>query len=206
MARAPISKAVNAIFIGAALSLPSIAESAPFPAPLVGKSLTVNWNTNRQQKFEGSDEVVLRVLSSSLRVYISTSGRAFSKELVAVTGGGGRGGGGRGRGGGGRGGGSFESDQAPDDSRNSTGGNRIVHFEGGALLVDSPFIAGARRISITFDAGYGSCNARVIFGREGGTGPIRQRSVLSGRRFEVVSIQTSAPSCSIMSGNVFGGQ
>jgi hypothetical protein len=202
MACTPISKAVSAIFIGAALSLPSIAESAPFPAPLVGKSLTVNWNTNRQQKFEGSDEVVLRVLSSSLRVYISTTGRAFSKELVVVTGGGG----GRRRGGGGRGGGSFESDQAPDDSRNSTGGNRIVHFEGGALLVDSPFIAGARRISITFDAGYGSCSARVIFGREGGTGPIRQRSVLSGRRFEVVSIQTSAPSCSIMSGNVFGAQ
>ena len=81
-----------------------------------------------------------------------------------------------------------------------------MHFEGGALLVDNPLIAGARRVSITFDVGYGSCNARVIFGREGGTGPIRQRSVLSGRRFEVVSIQTSAPSCSIMSGNVFGGQ
>jgi hypothetical protein len=201
MARMPISKAVSVIFFGAALSLPSIAESAPFPAPLLGKSVTVNWNTNRQQKFEGSDEVVLRVLSSSLRVYISTSGRAFSKELVAVTGGGGGRRSGRG---GGRGGGSFESDQAPDDSRNSTGGNRIVHFEGGALLVDNPLIAGARRISITFDAG--SCNARVIFGREGGTGPIRQRSVLSGRRFEVVSIQTSAPSCSITSGNVFGGQ
>ena len=203
MARAPISKAVNGILLSAAVSVPSIAESAPFPAPLVGKSLTVNWNTNRQQKFEGSDEVVLRVLSSSLRVYISTSGRAFSKELVAVAGGGGGRRSGRG---GGRGGGSFESDQAPDDSRNSTGGNRIVHFDGGALLVDSPFIAGARRISITFDAGYGNCSARVIFGREGGTGPIRQRSVLSGRRFEVVSIQTSAPSCSIMSGNVFGGQ
>jgi hypothetical protein len=201
MARAYIAKASNAIVVGALLLVSGIAESAPFPAPLLGKSVTVNWNTNRQQKFEGSDEVVLRVLSSSLRVYISTTGRAFSKELVAVTGGGGRG-----RGGGGRGGGSFESDQAPDDSRNSTGGNRIVHFDGGALLVDSPFIAGARRISIIFDAGYGSCNARVIFGREGGSGPIRQRSVLSGRRFEVVSIQTSAPSCSIMSGNVFGGQ
>jgi hypothetical protein len=203
MARAYIAKASNAIVVGALLSVSGIAESAPFPAPLLGKSVTVNWNTNRQQKFEGSDEVVLRVLSSSLRVYISTSGRAFSKELVAVTGGGGGRRSGRG---GGRGGGSFESDQAPGDSRNSTGGNRIVHFDGGALLVDSPFIAGARRISITFDAGYSSCGARVIFGREGGSGPIRQRSVLSGRRFEVVSIQTSTPSCSIRSGNVFGEQ
>lgn len=166
--------------------------------PLVGKSVTINWTTNRQQRFEGREAIVFRSISSSLRVYISTSGRAFSKESVVFSG----------SGGGGRGpvGGSFESDQAPDDSRSSTGATRIVHFEGGALLVDSPFIAGARRVSITFDAGYGSCNARVIVGREGGTGPIRGRSPINGRRFEVVSIQTSEPSCAIISGNVFGGQ
>jgi len=81
-----------------------------------------------------------------------------------------------------------------------------VHFERGALLVDNPLIAGARRVSITFDAAYNSCNARVIFGREDGTGPIRQRSILSGRRFEVISVQTSAPSCTTKPGNVFGGQ
>ncbi len=197
------SNAVFAVLIGAALSAPEPAESAPFPPQLLGKSMTVNWTTARQQIFEGRDDVVFRGLSSSLRIYISTAGRAFSKEAVVVTRGGGGGWRHGGRGGGFRGG-SFESDQAPDDSRNSTGGNRIVHFEGGALMVDSPMIAGARRVSITFDTGYSSCNARVIFGREGGSGPIRARSALSRRRFEVVSIQTSTPSCSITSGNVFG--
>ncbi len=198
MACAIISKAANAILLGMALSAPGVAESAPFPPSLLGKSVTINWTTNRQQRFEGRDAIVFRSISNSLRVYISTSGRAFSKEAVVFSGsrGGGRG----------RVGGSFESDQAPDDNRSSTGATRIVHFDGGALLVDSPMIAGARRVSVTFGAGYDSCNARVIVGREGGTGPIRGRSPVSGRRFEVVSIQTSAPSCAITSGNIFGGQ
>jgi hypothetical protein len=200
-------EAVYAVLVTAVLSAPVVAESAPFPPQLLGKSVAVNWTTTRQQVFEGSDEVVFRAFSSSLRVYISTAGRAFSKESFVITAGGGGRWGGRGRGGGGRAlrGRSSESEQAPDDSRNAWGGNRIVHFEGGALLVDSPLIAGARRVSIAFDAVYGSCNARVVHGREGGTGAIRQRSVLSGQRFEVVSIQTSTPTCSITSGNVFGG-
>jgi hypothetical protein len=194
--RAALSKAVNAILLSVALSIPGNAVSAPFPAPLLGKSVTVNWTANRQQRFEGSDEIVFRVLRGSLNVYISTAGRAFTKELVVFNGGGS----------GQRGGGSVESDQAPDDSRNSTGGRYIVHFEGGALLVDSPYIAGSRRVSIAFDAGYGSCNARVVFSREGDTGLIRMRSAINGRRFDVMSIQTSAPSCSVKSGNVFGAQ
>jgi len=203
--REHLSKALNVIVFGVLLSWPNIGETAPFPAPLLGKSVIVSWVTNRQQKFEGTDEVAFRSRGSTLSIYISTAGRAFSKELVVRPGGGGGRGGGRG----GRGGGAgptTESTQAPDESRNSTGGTRVVHFERGALLVDNPLIAGARRVSITFDAAYNSCNARVIFGREGGTGPIRQRSILSGRRFEVISVQTSAPSCAVRPGNVFGGQ
>ena len=209
MAWACVSRAVYPVLVTVVLSAPGVAASASFPSQLLGKSVTVNWTTTRQQIFEGSDEVVFRAFTSSLRIYISTTGRAFSKESFVMTGASGGRWGGRGgrRGGGGTLlGRSSESEQAPDDGRNSWGGNRIVHFEGGALLVDSPLIAGARRISIAFDAGYGSCNARVIHGREGGTGPIRQTSALNGRRFEVVSVQTSTPSCSIMSGNVFGGE
>src|SRR6266853_1231507 len=190
---ARVSKAVCAVLITAASPAPGLAESGPFPSQLLGKSVTVNWLSNRRQIFEGSDEIVFRALSSSLRIYVSTAGRAFTKEVVV-----------RHDGGGGRRTG--ESIQAPDDPRNSTGGNRIAHFESRALLVDSPLMAGARRVSITFDSGYTGCKARVIWGREGGTGPIRQRGMLGPRRFEVVSIQTSTPQCSVTSGNIFGGQ
>jgi hypothetical protein len=77
-------------------------------------------------------------------------------------------------------------------------------MEGGALVVDRKMIEGARRISITFDAGYGSCTARVIWGREGGTGALRGRNPITGRRYEIVSVDSGTPSCSIASGNVFG--
>jgi hypothetical protein len=195
MARATISKAMNAIVVSAAMSVPGIAESAPFPAPLLGKSVTLNFTINQQRKFEGRDEIISRALSVSLSIYISTAARAFSRELSDFTGGGG-----------GQGGSSSVSDQAPDDSRSSSGDKRIVNFEHGTLLVDNHLVAGERRISITFDAGYGSCNARVTWSRPGDGGPIRMQIRSSGRRFEVVSVQTSVQSCSIMSGNVLGGQ
>jgi hypothetical protein len=194
MARATISKAVNGILLSVAMSAPGIAESAPFPAPLLGKSVTLNWTTNEQRKFEGTGEITFPAFSDSLRIYISTAGRAFSREVFVRTGGGG-----------GQRGSSTVSDQAPDDSRSSSGDQRIVHFERGALLVDNHLIAGTRHISITFGADYGSCNARVTYDRPGDGGPIR-RKLINGRRYEVVSIQTSAPSCSIMSGNVLGEQ
>jgi hypothetical protein len=190
MVRAPISKTVNGILFSLAMSVPGIAETAPFPAPLLGKSVTLEWTTNEQRKFEDPGEVTFPTFSDSLRIYISTAGRAFSREVFVRTGGGG-----------GQRGSPSVSDQAPDDSRSSTGDQRIVHFEHGALLVDNHLIAGMRHISITFGAGYGSCNARVTYDRPGDGGPIR-RKLLNGRRYELVSIQASVPSCSIMSGNV----
>ena|SRR5216684_2681061 len=191
MVRAPISKAMNGVLLSAAMSVPGIAESAPFPAPLPGKSVTVNWTENQQRKFEDTGEVTFPTLSHSLRIYISTAGRAFTRQLTVSTGG--------------RGGQRASpsvSDQAPDDSRSSNGDNRIVHFERDALLVNNHLIGGTRHISITFGAGYGSCNARVTYDRPGDGGPIRMQIRPSGRRYELVSIQTSVQSCSIMSGNV----
>jgi hypothetical protein len=195
MARSYFPTGRVSAFIAAMLIAPTTVEGAAFPAQLLGKSIIVSWTSNRQQKFQGSDEIAARSWSEGLSIYISSAGRAFSKEQAT--------GGGRRRGRSAR---TSESDQAPDVSRNEWGGNRVVHFEEGALAVDSLLISGARRVIVTFDDGYDSCNARVIYGREGGITPIRQRSVFSGRQFQVVSIQTSTSSCSIMSGNVFGGQ
>jgi hypothetical protein len=194
MARATILKAVKGILLSVAVSAAGVAEAAPLPAPLLGKSVTVSWTANEQRKFEGTGEITFPAFSDSLSIYISTAGRAFSREVFVRT-----------DGSGGQRGSQSVSDQAPDDSRSSTGDQRIVHFEHGALLVDNRLVAGTRRISITFGAGYGSCNARLTYDRPGDGGPIR-RKLLNGRRYELVSIQTSAPSCSIMSGNVLGEQ
>jgi hypothetical protein len=191
-----------AIIIGGVLSAPGMAEAATFPAPLLGKSVIVSWTENRQQKFEGTSEVVSRSVSTSLQVYISTAGRTFTKQSVSS-----RGGGRLRRDGPGRGfGTSFQEERAPGDPTSSMGrASDVVHMEGGALAVDRKMREGARRVAVTFDAGYTSCNARVILGREGGTGALRGRNPVNGRRFEIVSVDIATPSCSVASGNVFGG-
>jgi hypothetical protein len=53
---------------------------------------------------------------------------------------------------------SFQGDPGPEPG---------AHCEGRAPLVDSHDFAGTWQVSITFDAGYGGCHARVISRREG---------------------------------------
>jgi len=47
MARAHIAKVSNAIVVGALLSVSGIAESAPFPAPLLDKSVAAKFGAQR---------------------------------------------------------------------------------------------------------------------------------------------------------------
>jgi hypothetical protein len=198
MTRITISKAACAIVLGGALSAPEMARCETFPGPLLGKSVNVTWTANRLQRFESGGNVVSRALSVSLQIYISTAGRAFSKEAVSFSGIGGVVPGGRRLQSG-----AVQRDRAPDDGEAPRGVN-VVHVDGRALVVDRQMVEGARRVSITFDPGYGSCNARVILARENGAGALRGRGHIGGRTFEVLSIEFSTPNCSVQPGNVFG--
>jgi hypothetical protein len=181
MAREYSSKILNTLLAGGALILPSIAEAASFPPELIGKSVTVKWTTKLQGNFEG-----VRSMDVSLRIYVGTAEQTRAKESVTVEGPGGYRG-------------SFE---------NSHDGGILV--EDAALRADSLYFSGAWRVSITFDTGYGNCTAHVIFNREGGTGPIRMKSpldgLMAGHGFEVLSTESSAPACSVTSGNVLGAK
>jgi hypothetical protein len=199
MAGTAISKTACAIILGLTLCASGMARCETFPGLLLGKSVTVKWALHRQQRFESTGAVVSRTINASLQIYVSTAGRAFSQESVSFSGTGGLRGGPRPVGG------AYQENRAPDDPESRRGVN-VVHAEGRGLVVDRQMIDGARRVSITFDAGYGSCNARVIFGREGGAGALRGRSRVNGEPFEVLSSEVSTPSCSVRSGNVFGGE
>jgi hypothetical protein len=199
VARQYISQALKVILIGGPLLATSIASAAPFPPPLLGRSITVSWTVDYEMKRESNGETFFHNQDRTLQVYISTAGRAFSNEVFSgrssVAGDRSRDRTPRAR----------NSQQAPDDGRDSMGRtSRIANFEGGALVVDSALVEGARRLSITFDAGSGSCNARVIMGREGGAGSIRQNLIMDGIA-EVVSSKISTPRCSVADGNVLGG-
>jgi hypothetical protein len=187
MARAD-SRITVTVLLCSQLLLLTIAEGAPLPEPLFGKSVIVRWSNDRLNRFEGGRTAHV-VFTSELAVYISTTGRAFTRYLVVS---------------GKRGDRSGQALQSPVDSATSAGGSLVVRFEGGTLLVDTKLISGARRVAISFDSGYGRCSATVSFGREGGA-PIRATDLISGKRFEVISTRTSVPVCSIRSGNVFDG-
>jgi hypothetical protein len=180
MAYAIVWKAA-AIVLGWALFVPRVAEAATFPAPLLGKTVTVKWTALREQR--------------SLQISISTAGRAFSNETVAFAGTGGMSVSGSGavREG---------AEQAPGDGPDSSGGG-MVRFEGGALVVERQRIEGVRRVSITFDAGYNSCTVRVIGDREGGAGAVRGKGAANGQPLKV-SIDMMTPSCSVVSGDALG--
>jgi hypothetical protein len=184
--------------LGGALCGPAFAAEPVFPAPLLGKSVTLAWTVNRQQRFDGSEAIVSRKLDITLQIYVSTAGRPFSKEQISVSGVGGALGGTRPIKG------DLKTTQAPGDRGDPERAN-IVHFEGGALVADRQLAEGARRISITFDADYRSCKAEVIIGREAGAGPIRMKGI-SGRYFEVVSSMGTVPACAVTAGNVFGSE
>jgi hypothetical protein len=202
MAYTTVSKAALnaacAIVIGGASFMPGVAEPATFPAPLLGKSVTMTWSVNRHVAYDGNVAISNQTQVVTLRIYISTAARAFSKQTT-VTGtsiGGIHGAK--------RYGGSNHENRAPDDDRGSGRGVNVVHMDGSNLVVDRQMVEGAQRVSVTFDAAYGSCNARVIYGREGGVGAIRGINHSTGNRYEVLSIQASTPSCEVTSGNVVG--
>jgi len=169
------------------------AAAASAPAGLLGKSVIVSWSESRQQTFEGESQPVYRSVSRQLSIYISSAGRSFTRMQMHASGSGrlpAR---------------SLSAtvERAPDDP--SGGRPGALHFEGGALIIDTQLNSGARRLTITFDGAFASCNARVIYGREGGA-PIRTTSMINKRRLQVNSLETSAPRCVVRDGNVFAGQ
>ena len=64
---------------------------------------------------------------------------------------------------------------------------------------------GARRLQVTFDGSYASCSASVILARQVGSSKIIMRNLVSGKQMEILSSSTSAASCAVQAGNVFGG-
>jgi hypothetical protein len=125
-----------------------------------------------------------------MKVCVSSAGRIFNR-LSAVSSGGrfsGRTG---------------ESEQVSSEPDTAGLRQRVARFEGRNSLIDAEFRAGARRISVSFDAAFASCTARVVNGRQSGAGPTLMRSMVSHQMIEVLSVTTGPVNCEVKEGNVF---
>jgi len=176
------------------LGMPSIAIAGGAPVKLYNKSITVHWSEDRSQK-QTDGTAFSRVTHVDLGIYISNAGRLFrqlgrtvtnSRGKVVASGG---------------------TSAAPDGSIIQANKNKYsstFQFIGRSLTGTTMYESGARRITITFDDGFRSCNVSISHGKEDGAPGLVMHSV-SGRFYMLTSISISGASCSLQDGNIFGG-
>jgi hypothetical protein len=163
---------------------PSLAYAGP-PGQLKGKSVVISWTETRQQRDVGESEFRSVNASHTMSIYVSDAGRVFSRQVNRTR---------RGEGGtdqvAGEGGGPFSI--------------RTPLFSGQTMTVIGESRGGARRAVISFDAGFASCTAAASTGFEAGKSKIAL-SPITKKMVEIRSVTTNGASCSVQSGNVFGG-
>jgi hypothetical protein len=149
------------------------------PAQLYGRSVIVTWTEEREQRFVGEEELRNVVGYGQFSVYLSSTGRPFSRMSFSV----------RGRSG----------------SRDAVGGEsrRSVSLQGHDMKAVMPMAGGARLVSVTFDSGFQGCSAQVLTGKQNGSEKIRVTSMINGREVEMISVKSGAATCRLQDGNVF---
>lgn len=175
-------------FAGAMVVPGSAAHAAP--SQLYGKSVIVTWTEERQQRVNGEDAIRNVGRNGQFSVYLSSTGKPFSRMGYSFAG----------------------KRGLKSGKRDAVGGegsgNRKVAFSGNSMNVSMGMGGGggggARNILVNFDGGFQGCSAQVISGKESGAASIRTRSMVSGGDLEILSIKTGAASCRIQDGNVFG--
>jgi len=170
-------KAVHASLIVFGTLLSSSAWGAP--ATLLNKSISVSYATTIPgKKADGSPVSGSRIATRT--VYISSAGRIFARVAR-------------------RDGNAAETKEAgPGESGNT------FRFVGDKLVGVMQFASGASQMIISFDPGGQSCSASIAAGRDSGR-PIRWKGVDGTMREATDPVTFSNISCSISSGNVFGG-
>jgi hypothetical protein len=160
-------------------------QAAAAPQQLYGKSVVVSWTEERIQRVVGETQFRAVNIQGEFSVYVSSAGRIFNR--VSMTN---------------RKGHSGSADRVGNTENRSTGfqGNTMISMQHGGS-------GGARRIAATFASDFDSCSAEVIRGKADGTSTITAKSIIyQGMTVEIQSVHTSAVSCSVRNGNVFGGE
>jgi hypothetical protein len=176
---------LRSIAIMGALAAASPAAAAP--APLLNKTVLLNWSSLVTQRAPDGRIVTPRI-DVEYKIYVSTAGRLFarasrSNRRLNLAG---------------------KADLAPGDiTRNRAGEAMAMEFQGNRIVGTVGWAAGAARMMISFDASFTSCNFDIILGRLDGN---LQRKGLDGVMYKIESVQIGSKTCSIRDGNVFADQ
>jgi len=160
------------------------AAAASAPEPLRGKSIVVTWSEARVQRHVGEANFRQVNASHNLSVYVSAVGRVFNRLTNTTRAGTG----------------------ATEQVAGSEGAKRVPSFSGRSMDLYAPFRSGGmRHVVVEFDAAFGSCSAKVTYAKPPGTTISIADSPITKKPVEFQSLTPGAASCSISSGNVFGG-
>jgi hypothetical protein len=160
------------------------ATAANVPAAARNKTITISFITMGNAKnSDGQTHAFSNAISRI--IYVSSTGRLFLRKVSTSA----------------DGRASRTRDIAPDDPRSGPDNRGNVQFQGNKLLWVFPYAMGARQITVSFDGGFTSCTASIIEGHA--AGGIIKRIGADGVTYEMTSVTTSSPRCSIQVGNAF---
>lgn len=165
-----------------AAQVPALAAPA---ADLVGKSVTVTWTENRQQRSGGRPEVRNVNVGFSLGIYISSAARPFTR--LSATGPAGV----------------SANEQVGGQGESLGGGIRSVRVDGRSIVLQANYGNFARNLQIDVAQGGGACSAQMSIGKQPGSAPTAFRNT-GGNTIEIHSVTVTGTTCSIQPGNVFG--
>lgn len=142
------------------------------------KTVTMSWSTSGMATSEDGQQRSYTNINTRT-VYISSAGRTFLRMNL-------------------RGQKAARSgERGPGEASNGS-----VSLQGNRLVGTESFASGARQYIATFDPSFASCTLQVIDAKSGGAAIKRKGP--DGRMYTVTA-STGSPSCSIQSGNAFGG-
>ena len=171
----PIRIVLSALLVTTALA--GAARAAPSEA--FNKTVTMSWSTSGMATTENGQTRSYNNINTRT-VYISSAGRTFLRMSL------------RGKKMG------RSGERGPDDA----GAKGSVRLEGNRLVGTEAFESGARQYIATFDPSFSSCTLQVIDAKSG-SAAIKRKGP-DGRMYTVTA-STGSPSCSVQSGNAFGG-
>jgi len=177
--------------IAGSLVLVPLAAFAASTAPreLYGKSILVTWSEGRHQtSTEGRSRVT--VVHTTFTIYVSENGRLFSQSHRATM----------------NSLGQITHSTASSRTRGNTiqtGNSRYTpkgQFQGRTFVSMAQYESGARRVVLTFDETFSSCQISITFGKEDGAPGMVSRGS-DGRLYMVSKVDIANATCSVRAGN-----
>jgi hypothetical protein len=180
------ARAVSVLTLYLLLQALPAAASDEAPTALYGKTVILAWSENRTTRKVDNGEIRQARVVSDFRVYVSSTGRLFSRFTRHDV----------------RSGRSNGSSMSPEGDTQSEGqgsSKLTTHFEGHQLVSENQMRTGARRIQAEFGNDFRSCTLRVIYGKESGA-PLYHRG-MDGRMGYILANEVLSPRCSVTDGN-----